>query len=277
MSQVHDRAALAAAREKYERWASSAHTGAHARRTAEKNAAFFLPHLKPGMSLLDAGCGPGSITVGLAQAVSPGNVVGVDTNEASLEVARAFAETRGFANVSYEQHHIQALPFDDNRFDAVFIHAVLQHVDEPVRVLAELLRVLKPGGVIGIADADHDGAISWPEEPLLDRGNAIMTGLRPAGDTRVGKKLRALLAEAGFVRAVGLVTGGAEGDAKINALNGAFWANYFVQEPFVAYAEARGLSTRDEMAEIGAAWQRWGNHPGSFAAKFWCQAIGFKP
>ena len=48
------------------------------RRTAARSAAFLLPHLRPGMRLLDFGCGPGSITVGLAGVVAPGEVVGVD-------------------------------------------------------------------------------------------------------------------------------------------------------------------------------------------------------
>lgn len=266
-----------AARETYERWVRSAHTGAHSRRTAEKNAAFFLPHLKPGMSLLDAGCGPGSITVGLARAVAPGHVTGVDVSSASLEAARKFAEEQACANVSFEQHHLRSLPFEDHSFDAAFVHAVLQHVEEPLRILRELFRVMRPGGVIGLADADFDGALMWPSDPLLDRSTAITSEIRQQGDTRIGRRLRGLLAEAGFANAVGLAQAGVEGDANITALNGAFWANYYQQEPFIDYAVALGLTTREEMAAISEAWRRWGKDPGAFAARFWCQAIAFKP
>ena len=49
----------------------------HAERTADSHAAFLLPHLRPGMALLDLGCGPGSITVGLAAAVAPGPTTGM--------------------------------------------------------------------------------------------------------------------------------------------------------------------------------------------------------
>ena len=277
MSHAPDVAAVVAARESYYRWVSSAHTGAHARRTAERNAAFFLPHLEPGMALLDAGCGPGSITLGLAAAVAPGHVTGVDLNGESLEIARDFAAARGVANVSFEQHHLRALPYGDASFDAVFIHAVLQHVDEPGRILRELHRVLKPGGVIGVADADHDGALFWPEEPMILRGYEITAGLRGEGDVRVGKRLRALLVEAGFERVVGSVVGGADGEASVTAYNGAFWANYHRQEPLVAYAEALGLGSRQELAAVADAWERWAQDPGAFAARFWCQAVGFKP
>jgi ubiquinone/menaquinone biosynthesis C-methylase UbiE len=48
------------------------------RRTVETNASFVPPHLRPGLSVLDCGCGPGSITVGLAGRVAPGQVVGID-------------------------------------------------------------------------------------------------------------------------------------------------------------------------------------------------------
>ena len=67
---------------------------AHARRTAQVNAAFLLPHLKPGMRLLDCGCGPGSITVGLAQAVAPAETVGIDASPDAIEAARAHAADR---------------------------------------------------------------------------------------------------------------------------------------------------------------------------------------
>ena len=277
MSQTLDSAAFVDARAKYERWLRSAHTGAHSRRTAENNAAFFLPYLKSGMSLLDAGCGPGSITLGLAAVVAPGLVTGVDVSSDSLAIARSLATERNVANVTFEQHHLRALPYEDESFDAVFVHAVLQHVEEPVRILRELLRVLRPGGVIGLADADHDGFIQWPDEPLMRRSNEITVAIRDQGDTRIGKRLRALLAEAGFERAVGMVVGAAEGEPGINALNGAFWANYFTAEPFIEFATLLGLSNRDEMLAISEAHRRWGNDPGSFAARFWCQAIGFKP
>ena len=84
-----------------------------AARSAEREAAFFLPHLRPGMRLLDAGCGPGTITVGLAAAVAPGEVVGLELSPAMVEQARALASERGVANVRFEVGDAQALPVPD--------------------------------------------------------------------------------------------------------------------------------------------------------------------
>jgi ubiquinone/menaquinone biosynthesis C-methylase UbiE len=60
----------------------------HAGRTAPTHAAFFIPYLQPGMHLLDCGCGSGAITLGLAQAVHPGFVVGIDVAEIEIERSR---------------------------------------------------------------------------------------------------------------------------------------------------------------------------------------------
>jgi SAM-dependent methyltransferase len=268
----------AAVRAAYEHWVGSAHTGAHGRRTAARNAAFFLPHLERGMRVLDAGCGPGSITLGLADAVAPGEVVGIDLSGKILEKARSLATERGCANVRFEEADLCALPFEEGAFGAVFAHAVLQHLGEPARALRELYRVLQPGGVIGVADADYDGALYWPDDPLLPRSMEIVASMREArGNARIGKQLRSLLADAGFVQTRATVTGGADGDAGSASATGGFWSTYFTAEPFLDYAVALGLSQREEMAAISHAWRSWSKHPGAFWARMWCEAIGRKP
>jgi ubiquinone/menaquinone biosynthesis C-methylase UbiE len=96
-----------------------------ATRTAAQEAAFFLPFLRPGMRVLDVGCGPGSITLGLAEVVAPGVVVGIDVDPAQVEQAQALAEARSMKNARFEVADIYRLPFPNGSFDAAFAHTVV--------------------------------------------------------------------------------------------------------------------------------------------------------
>lgn len=88
-------------------------------------AGFFLPHLRPGMRVLDCGCGPGSITMGLAAHVAPGEVIGIDLDPTHIALARRRAADAGLANVRFARADIYTLPFPDAAFDAVFCHSIL--------------------------------------------------------------------------------------------------------------------------------------------------------
>src|ERR1700747_2716437 len=105
----------------------------HQRRTAEDSAAYLLPHLKAGLSVLDVGCGPGTITADLAARVTPGPVTAVDQFADVLTTARGEAERRNLSNVSFAPADVHKLDFPDDTFDVVHAHQVLQHVADPVR------------------------------------------------------------------------------------------------------------------------------------------------
>ena len=171
-----------------------------ASRTAERQAAFFLPHLGAGMRLLDVGCGPGTITLGLARAVAPGEAVGVDIAPGQVEHASALAAEQGVANARFESGRAEALPFPDGSFDAAFEHTVLEHVADPLAVLREIGRVVRPGGLVGLRDGDWGTMIVCPPCPELERAMALYERLwrRNGGDARFGRRQRPLLREAGF-------------------------------------------------------------------------------
>ena len=89
-----------------------------------------LPHLKPGLRVLDLGCGPGSISVGLAKAIEPGELHGIDMEESQIAIARASAAAGGHSNATFHVGDAKNLPFEDGYFDAVHTHAVLMHIPE---------------------------------------------------------------------------------------------------------------------------------------------------
>ena len=132
-------------------------------RTAEVCCAFFREHVRRDSRILDCGCGPGSVTVGLAQWAPDGETVGIDLGAEQLEGARALASNLGVENVSFRQGDIFDLPFEDNSFDVVFSHAVLLHLADPERALVEIRRVLRPGGLVAVRDIINASIIVWPE------------------------------------------------------------------------------------------------------------------
>ncbi|HET9347655.1 MAG TPA: class I SAM-dependent methyltransferase, partial [Arthrobacter sp.] len=95
---------------------------AHASRTAENSAAFVIPHLVPGASVLDVGCGPGSITCDFAGLVFPGTVTGLDRSPDIIGQAAALAAERGVRNVEFVAGNIYDLDFEDETFDVVHAH-----------------------------------------------------------------------------------------------------------------------------------------------------------
>ena len=101
----------------------------------------------------DLGCGTGQVTAALAPFVA--HVVSVDASAAMLQAAKK--RLQGFDNVDLRRGELEALPIDDARLDAATMMLVLHHVPEPERALAEVGRVLKPGGRVLIVDMlPHD-------------------------------------------------------------------------------------------------------------------------
>jgi ubiquinone/menaquinone biosynthesis C-methylase UbiE len=126
----------------------------HRWRTVENSAAYLAPRIAPGATLLDVGCGPGTLTVGLARRTSPGRVVGIDV--AGSIVDRARRDTpENVRNVEFQTADVYEMEFDADTFDVVHAHQVLQHLDDPIAALVEMRRVCKPGGIIAVRDADY--------------------------------------------------------------------------------------------------------------------------
>ena len=99
-------------------------------RTAETHAGFFLPQLEPGWRVLDAGCGPGTITLGLARKVAPGQVIGIDIEDSRFSDGQKQAQREGL-DLEFRRASVYELPFQDGSFDAAFSHALLEHLSDP--------------------------------------------------------------------------------------------------------------------------------------------------
>ena len=251
----------------------------HARRTATKQAGWFMLHLRPGMTLLDCGCATGSITLGLAEAVKPGEVVGVDLSEVEIERAQARAAAAGITNICFVVGDIYQLDFVDNHFDAIFSHNVLEHVGEPERALAEMARVLKPGGLIGIRNTDSGGILVTPINEQVAHFLSIFEEdwRATGGHPRLGRELGGLLSKAGFIDI--------EASASYESYSGPegrkFIANIVVsrltESDFVERVLQRGWATADELETIKDAWLGWQTLPNAFLAIAHGEVVGRKP
>lgn len=240
-------------------------------RTAESHAAFVLPRLRPGMRLLDCGCGPGSITLGLARQVAPAEVIGLDREASQIEKARQEAQKQEASHVRFETGSIYALPFADQSFDVVFAHAVFEHLREPLKALAEIHRVLAPDGLIALRSPDWGGFLIWPLTPDLHDAIVFYTELqtRSGGDVQVGRKFKGLLREAGF-------------------REGEFSATYECYHSLETIGEylARGLERAVQTACLPGESQRseraakalraWCRSPDGLFAQAWCEIVGRK-
>ena len=247
-------------------------------RTAERSCGFFRHAIGSASRILDCGCGPGSITIGLAQWAPDGQTVGIDIGAEQLDGARARAHDLGVKNVAFRQGDILDLPFEDDSFDVVFSQTVLFHISDPEKALAEIKRVLRPGGLVALRDAINSSIIIWPDEPLVRERSAIVTrgAQRSGGKPDVGLELGTLLHSAGFEDV--FFTLGFEQPERPEERAEYFSAvAAFVEGDLATLAMSEGWSTAERLARGAAQCRDLANVPGSIWALPFGQAIGRKP
>lgn len=251
----------------------------HAMRTAGEAAAFVKPFLRPGMRLLDVGCGPGSITVGLAEWLPEGSVIGIELDGGILESGRAQAREMGLSNVEFQEASAYELPFPDETFDAVYAHQVLQHLGQPADALKEAFRVLKPGGVIGMREVDWGSVVVWPEMAEITRFLDIYdrVAARNGGDAHVGRKLRALFTRAGFVDLRVGAGVWSFGTSELTKQWGESWARRVLESNIADRAIEYGIASKSELEEVSAGWLRWSVDPNAYFSFSHGEAVGWKP
>jgi ubiquinone/menaquinone biosynthesis C-methylase UbiE len=231
----------------------------HRWRTAENSAGYLLPHLRPGLDLLDIGCGPGTITVELAALVAPGRVLGIDASAEVVEQARALDESR----VEFAVGDVYALDVPDASFDVVHAHQVLQHLTDPVAAMREAARVLRPDGVLAVRDSDYAAFFWSPPNPVLDRWLELyhQVTARNRAEADAGRYLPGWLRAGGFDDLTVTSSNWTFADAASREWWGGLWADRVRHSTFAAQAIEYGLSNDDELAAIEAGWRVWAGEP----------------
>ena len=249
-----------------------------AQRTASSHAAFLLPHLNPGMSLLDCGCGPGTTTVSLAEILAPGEVVGVDFGESQIELARALAAERQASNVRFEVANIYELPFPDDTFDAALAHTVLQHVGDPIKALKEMRRVLKLGGVVGIREEDHGSVLNAPQMPLVEEAYDLYFKYwqHNGGDPYLMRRYREILRKAEFTNVEITVSTLLRADLESTREWAQIITRHFLGPIFLDTVIGQGWADREKVDDMCDVLKAWGEHPDAFRVTTFGEGVGWK-
>jgi len=249
----------------------------YTRRTAEVCAAFLLPRLRPDAEVLDLGCGPGTITLGLARRAR--RVVGLDAAAKMVEQARELAADSEVHNASFEVGSAYELPYGDGSFDVVYAHQVMQHLADPVRALREARRVLRPGGLVAVRDSDYQTMVHAPVEPAIQYWLRLYHEVVAAngGKADAGRFLPRWVHAAGFVDPVVTTSTTTYADAAGREFWAGMWAERVTDSDFAQQALAGGFATRSDLVAISVAFRRWADNPTGFWAYLCGEVVGVRP
>jgi SAM-dependent methyltransferase len=212
--------------------------------------------ISPGESVLDAGCGLGFDTVRLARLTGPtGRVLGIDFSEAMLSSARE-RQPADVTNIELRFGDVTALDLPDASVDVIHCERMLQHLEDPRIAVAELARVLKPGGRIALLDTDWETATSSAgSDEIVARMTPFTAGI--ARSRRVGRIVPVLLHDTGL-EVIGVEPAAvAPGPTIING---------FAFDQMPTFASLAGTATEDEAREWVAEIRR--QFAGGYLAQF---------
>jgi len=248
-------------------------------RHADTHASFLLPYLRPGMSLMDCGCGPGSITLDFAELVSPGKVVGFDIEPIQIERANSLREARNFENIRFEVGDVTDLQFPEESFDVVFAHGVIEYLEDPVQVFKGMRYVLRDGGILALRHGDWGGFLFAPEDSKAAKFFDLFVQLMKTdgGDPFFGRNQISYLRQAGFSE----IKVSASYDCWTSSPDVArqvalYMAAHCISDEFTQPIIDLGLSDRPTLDRISKELNNWGDNPDAFAAEAWGEALAFK-
>ena len=226
----------------------------HRWRTVENSAAYLLPHLRPGLRLLDVGCGPGTITADFATRLAPGTVLGIDASAEVIDAAR-----RDHPDVTFSVADVYDLGLEDASWDVVHAHQVLQHLADPVAALREMRRVVRPGGIVAARDSDYASFTWHPADERLECWLALYQEIARAnsGEPDAGRRLLSWARQAGFTRVDASASAWCFATATERHWWGSLWAECMTTSAIAQQARREGRATADELTAMADAWLSW--------------------
>jgi len=227
-----------------------------------------------GMRCLDVGCGGGDVTFDLASLVGlTGLAVGVDIDAAKVDLARGDAEQVAVTNVEFRVADVTE-GLGEDEYDVVYARFVLTHLRDPEAAVAEMSRVLRPGGRLVVEDIDFRGSFCDPEHDAFERYEEIYVGTarRAGGDPHIALRLPAMLVAAGFARVQPNVVQPAALDGEVKVLPA------LTLENIRATAVRHGVATDDEIDRLVDELYAVARDPGTFVGNpRMVQVIGEQP
>eukprot|EP00512_Aurantiochytrium_limacinum_P003362 CAMPEP_0171501854 /NCGR_PEP_ID=MMETSP0958-20121227/9809_1 /TAXON_ID=87120 /ORGANISM="Aurantiochytrium limacinum, Strain ATCCMYA-1381" /LENGTH=280 /DNA_ID=CAMNT_0012036755 /DNA_START=227 /DNA_END=1069 /DNA_ORIENTATION=+ len=242
----------------------------HAKRTAESCAGFLLNRGILDVQktrLLDVGCGPGTITSGLAKYCA--KIDALDNAPEIVTRAQEEAKKAGVASkVEVQAGSVYELPYQDETFDVVFAHQVLQHLMDPIAALKEMRRVLKRGGFVAVRESDYSSMLVYPPYAAIDKWRDVYrkTCRTNSAEPDAGRYLKHWAMQVGFDEhediELGFSTVPYTTPEECKEW-GFSWQERALKSSFTTQAQEYGHATMDDLKEISDAWASWGQEPGA--------------
>jgi SAM-dependent methyltransferase len=245
-------------------------------RSVEQDAPLVAAHLRPGMRLVDFGCGAGSLTCGFASLLAPGDVLGIDSSEDAIVHARALAEQAGLANARFAVADINELNLPPAGFDVAHFGNVLRYLREPERAVQLAFGSLESGGLVAASEGYLAG--NWAGGPHAEATMLVMRVLRDenkaqGGDPLIGGRLRALFRQAGFTR-IASKPGYSAALSDAGALGAALRASWSANLRPLLMRHGIAAARCDQLVEQISI---WAESEDSVAAIAQCAVVGWKP
>jgi SAM-dependent methyltransferase len=228
---------------------------AHRWRTIENSCGYLIAHLRAGMSVLDVGCGPGTITADIAAHVAPGPVLGIDQAASVIEEAGLRQDRH---NLRFTVGDVMSLD-DGVQYDVVHAHQVLQHLQDPVGALRHMRTACREHGLVAVRDADY-GTMTWyPNHRGLDHWLEVYreTARRNGAEPDAGRRLLSWAREARFDSVEASASTWCFADAEDRAWWGGLWAERVLESSFASHAVEFGLASVADLEQMARAWRWW--------------------